>query len=51
MDMIKKNSLEKALKLFSKVSDISDKEISLITVKDNVKKTLNLEMATHNKVS
>ena len=47
----KKFSSEKYLKLFSKVRDISDKEISLITVKNHVKNTLNLAMATQNRVS
>ena len=42
-------SLEKYLKFYSKVRDISDKDISLFIVKDHVKNTLNLAGATENR--
>ena len=47
----KKSSSEKYLKLFVKVRDISDKYVSLITVKDHVGNNFNLALASHDKVS
>ena len=46
----KKNSFETNLKRFPKVTDISDKEVSLITLKDDVKYTLNLAVYSHDRV-
>ena len=48
---VKMFSLEKTLNIFPKVRDISYKEISLVTVKDHVKNTLNLVVATQDRVS
>ena len=39
------------MNLFPKVRDISGKEISLVTIKDHVKNTLNLVVTTHDRVS
>ena len=47
----KKFLQKKTLNPFPKVMDISDKEISLVTVKDHVKNTLNLAVATQDRVS
>ena len=44
-------SFEKALKLYSKVRKISDKEVSLVTVRDHAKNTLNLAVTTQNRVT
>ena len=41
-------SYEKALKLYSKVRKISDKEVSLVTIKYHAKNTLNLAKTTQN---
>ena len=46
----KKSYSKKYLKLFPKVRDISDKKVSLIIVKDHVKNTLNLAVATYDRV-
>ena len=47
----KKFSSEKDLNLYSKVRNISDKEVSLVIVKDHVNNTLNLAVATQNRVA
>ena len=47
----KKSSSEKYLNLFVKVRDISDKYVSLITVKYHVGNNFNLALASHDKVS
>ena len=39
------------MKRFLKVGDISYKDVSLITIKDHVKNTLNLVVASHDRVS
>ena len=46
----KKISSQKDLKLFPKVRDILDKEISLIIVTDHVKNNLKLAVASHGRV-
>ena len=50
MVKIKSFLQKKSFKFFPKVRNILNKEISLITVKDHVKNTLNLAMATQDGV-
>ena len=43
-------SLDESLKLYANVRKISSKDVSLVTVKDHAKNTLNLALFTKNKV-
>ena len=47
----KKSYSKKSLNIFPKVRDISDKKISLITIKGHVKNDLNLVVSTRDRVS
>ena len=42
---------KESLKIYSKVRNILDKEVSLVTVKDHVKNKLNLVVTTQNRVT
>ena len=46
----KKTSLDESLKLYVDVRKNSSKEVSLVIVKDHAKNTLNLAVATKNKI-
>ena len=46
----KEVSLEEALKLYSEVRKISNQDVSLIAIRDRAHNTLNLALATINKV-
>ena len=45
----RETSLDEYLKLYVDVRKISSKDVSLVTVKDHAKNTLNLEFSTKNK--
>ena len=50
MTNLDKGGLIIVTNIYTKVRNISDKDISLVTVKDHVKNTLNLTVATQNRV-
>ena len=43
-------AIDEALKLYAYVRKISSKEVSLVTVKDHAKNTLNLAVSTKNRI-
>ena len=46
----KEVALDEALKLYAEVRNIFDKDVSLVTSKDHTQSTLNVALATKNKV-
>ena len=46
----KETSMDESLKWYDKVRKISNKDVSLVTIRDHTQNTLNLAVATKNKV-